>query len=178
METEFIIYACPTGPLADQLVEYFERARDQVGPNLAHAYMPHCTLTGFFHDLPETAQFYAQVLDDILTLALPARNAQFLIIDNLLLSETFHGFELSSPWLKGIVAAFAQQAVSPTRIDEVRLKDWLHLSLAYGFAPEEHEPLAKLAQEIVDGNTAVSWELRLYQRHADKSWMCHAAWPL
>ncbi|CAN5634059.1 hypothetical protein BH23CYA1_BH23CYA1_13090 [soil metagenome] len=45
---QFIFYACPTGPLAQQLATSFERTQRICGPNTAHAYMPHCTLTGFF----------------------------------------------------------------------------------------------------------------------------------
>ena len=46
---EFIVYACPVGTLAGQLDLFFARSRAECGENAAHAYPPHCTLTGFFH---------------------------------------------------------------------------------------------------------------------------------
>ena len=178
METEFIVYVCPIGPLAEQLAAYFEKSREQIGPNKAHDYMPHCTLTGFFHDQPAAASIYTHVLDDAWAAARSNQSDPDIVIKNMLLTEKFHGFELESNWLKALVVDFAERAVSSTRSDAIRLKDWLHLSFAYGFAEEQHEPLARLAEEMVDMNTAVSWELRFYQRHADKNWTCHASWPL
>ena len=45
---KLIVYACPVGELAEQLETYFSKSRLACGPNQAHQYMPHCTLTGFF----------------------------------------------------------------------------------------------------------------------------------
>ena len=78
----------------------------------------------------------------------------------------------------GLIADFARTAHSPTRRDTLRLKDWLHLSLAYAFAPEQHATLADLARALVDPWAPVSWELRFYERHEDRSWICHARWSL
>ena len=175
--TKFIVYACPVGPLARQIDAYFERTRTQIGLNTAHEYMPHITLTGFFHDQPSTALPYVQTLDTALSNTSVTDNP-LVTINELLINEQFHGLGIDAPWLKELTAVFAQNAHSPTRSDNIRLKDWLHLSLAYGFQPEQAEPLAQLAREMIDLNTAVSWELRFYQRHPDKSWTCHATWPL
>ncbi|MEO0802793.1 MAG: hypothetical protein AAFY57_11025 [Cyanobacteria bacterium J06642_2] len=48
---ELILYACPVGSLVEQLDCYFQKSLQLCGHNTAHLYMPHCTLTGFFHDV-------------------------------------------------------------------------------------------------------------------------------
>ena len=44
---ELILYATPTGPLADACDRFFA-AVESIGPTVAQTYPPHCTLTGFF----------------------------------------------------------------------------------------------------------------------------------
>jgi hypothetical protein len=173
-----IVYACPLGELANQIEQYFAASLAICGPNAAHAYMPHCTLTGFFHDDAAAIASYIKALDAALRRARPDQPAQALSIDRMELSQNFHGLLLRGSWLKGVISDFASAAHSPTRRDALRLKDWLHLSLAYNFPPEHHEPLAKLAREYVDIRTPVAWDLRFYERHGDGSWACHASWPL
>lgn len=84
----------------------------------------------------------------------------------------------SAPWLQTLTAEFVARARSRTRQGALRTKDWLHLSLAYEFRPEDSEALATLAREMVDPRADAGWELRLYERHPDRSWMCHASWPV
>jgi hypothetical protein len=176
MMTELIVYACPLGPLAEQLAAYFAAAQRACGPNTAHQYMPHCTLTGFFHDTVASAAFYAQQLDIAIANYLPDRPTPPIRIIDLLLTPDFHGLQLESLWIRQVVAEFASRAaVSATRSDTLRLKDWLHLSLAYGFEPAHHEQLAALARQYVDITASVHWELRLYERHTDSSWTQHHA---
>ena len=85
---------------------------------------------------------------------------------------------LDGPWLKALIADFARSVDSPTRRDALRLKDWLHLSLAYAFPPEQHAPLAALARELVDVTAPVAWELGFYERLEAGVWACHSRWPL
>jgi ubiquitin-associated SH3 domain-containing protein len=54
----------------------------------------------------------------------------------------------------------------------LRLKGWLHLSLAYGFDAEQGTELKQLAQQIIDLQSDVSWELRFYQKNLDQTWRC------
>lgn len=175
---EWIIYACPFGELADQIDRYYAASLAASGANAAHRYMPHCSLTGFFHDDRESAATYIEALDAALRRARPTQPHPVLVITEMMLDPKFHGLLLSSPWLQALIADFARAAHSPTRRDELRLKDWLHLSLAYAFPPDHHTRLATLAREIVDMAAPVSWELRFYERHADGGWACHARWPL
>jgi ubiquitin-associated SH3 domain-containing protein len=179
MTAKLIVYACPTGLLAQQLDAYFAAALSNCGPNAAHAYMAHCTLTGFFHDLPETIGWYAEHLTTALHQQRSTRPTPPIRITGTVFNNEFHGLLLDSPWVKQLSADFASRAAaSPTRHDPLRLKAKLHLSLAYGFALEQHKCLADLAHELVDPLATVDWELRLYQHHHDASWTLHAAWAL
>jgi hypothetical protein len=175
---KFIVYACPLGELADQIERYFEKSRDRYGPNTAHAYMPHCTLTGFFEEVSSAMPNYVQRLDRAYRLLGRSRPETVIEIKALTLRPDWHGLELDSPWLKKLMRTFACTATSPTRKDPLRLKDWLHLSLAYGFSPEQGDALADLARQQVDPTAPVAWELRFYQHNADQAWICHRCWPL
>ena len=75
-----------------------------------------------------------------------------------------------------MVERFAQIEASPTRKEDIRLKDWLHLSLAYGFESTSQEKLAVLARETIDLTVDVAWELRFYQ--LDSTWKCLQSWNL
>ncbi|MDG2026150.1 MAG: hypothetical protein P8J50_03515 [Acidimicrobiales bacterium] len=44
---ELILYATPTGPLAEELDRLFAQFAERA-PTTAQTYPPHCTLTGFF----------------------------------------------------------------------------------------------------------------------------------
>jgi hypothetical protein len=176
--TTFIVYACPVGELADQIDHYYDVSKAICGLNAAHGYMPHCSLTGFFLDNRDAVGRYIEALDAALRCARAEQPIPTLVIDGIALREDFHGLLLSGPWLKGLIADFARTVSSPTRRDALRLKDWLHLSLAYAFPPKQHALLAELARELVDVSAPVSWDLRFYERLVDGSWACHAAWRL
>lgn len=181
MLTRFILYACPTGAFADQIDHYFAQAGQTIGHNPAHDYMPHISLTGFFPDKPTTAPEYSKVLDRCFKMHLPMQPMPVVVITAVRFDERFHGLEISAPWLKTVTAAFAVQATSATRPEAIRCKEWLHLSFAYGFPAEQHEPLRQLASQLIDPNAPAGWEMRFYeQRMATEhhDWICHHRWPL
>lgn len=177
MPNSFIIYACPTGELAEQLDRYFQQTLTACGANAAHHYMPHCTLTGFFQDEETAIPLYVQALDRALSQAQSCLTP-VMTIQQLTFCPDWHGLELQSEWLKKMMTTFATFATSSTRQDALRLKDWLHLSLAYEFQPEQSELLIRLAQECINLQASVLWELRFYQRHSDHRWTCHRSWQL
>ncbi|MEM1310123.1 MAG: hypothetical protein AAF892_06960 [Cyanobacteria bacterium P01_D01_bin.71] len=170
---KLIVYACPVGELADQLDIYFSKSRVIYGPNTAHRYMPHCTLTGFFEDATSSIPKYTRALERSLKRYRRSQPTPPLEVSGMAFRDDWHGLELASDWLKKLVLDFVCTATSPTRKSPLRPKDWLHLSLAYGFVPDQAEALKTLAQEVINFAAPVEWELRFYQQNPDLSWICH-----
>ncbi len=178
MLREFIVYACPVGALAEQIETYWQQVRQTYGPNAAHHYMPHCSLTGFFHDEITALPLYITALESALSQTLSTKPQPVIQICDLEIQPEFHGLILESPWIQTLIQRFASQALSNTRVDQLRLKDRLHLSLAYDFAPQVASSLAELTQTMINPTIPVQWELRFYERHLDQGWLTHATWIL
>lgn len=175
---KLIVYACPVGELATQLETYFAKSRSLCGANTAHQYMPRCTLTGFFEDSARAIPKYTQTLERSLKRLWRSQPHPPLAVEGFSFRPDWQGLELSSDWLRKLILDFVCTATSPTRKQPLRPKDWLHLSLAYGFLPEHAEKLQHLAQEVINPQAIVRWELRFYQRNTDGSWWCHQSLPL
>jgi len=176
--TSLIVYACPVGPLATQIEDYLQQSQKHYGPNSAHAYMPHCTLTGFFCDEESEISHYTRTLTHVLCSDLLVIPSPSLTIQQMAFQPNWHGLVLEAEWLKQMIVSFAQSADSATRTEPLRLKDWLHLSLAYDFNPADASALQQMATELIDIAAPVSWELRFYQRANKNKWTCHQSWPL
>lgn len=172
---QFIIYACPVGELNTQVETYFVKSRQLCGANSAHKYMPHCTLTGFFSEDFDAIPSYLQALDTAYTSA-KDKYPLDVAIAKLHFAKDWHGLELQAEGLKQLISNFAHS--NSTRQEKLRLKDWLHLSLAYGFNPEHGEQLQNLAREIISLQAQVGWELRFYQKNPDWTWQCLKSWEL
>lgn len=178
MVTKFILYACPTGQLADQIDAYFEAVKTNFNWNPALDYMPHCSLTGFFHDNATAAQHYTLALEEILTHMRPSQPDPVMRVSGMFFDSDFHGFTLQSSWLTDLTQAFAAATGFGTRREAIRLKEWLHLSLAYRFKSDEHNALKARAQQLINPQASVGWDLRFYQRRNANQWTCHGCWPL
>ncbi|MDJ0692214.1 MAG: hypothetical protein QNJ41_27455 [Xenococcaceae cyanobacterium MO_188.B32] len=174
----FIIYACPVGELNNQLEAYFSKSLQLYGENSAHKYMPHCTLTGFFSDNCSSIPFYFEALARAYKNAKHNNLSLNIKIKQLTFNDNWHGLELQADGLKELMLDFTQIENSPTRTDKLRLKDWLHLSLAYDFDYQDGEKLKSLAEELIDLNSKVNWELRFYQKNPDWSWNCLQSWSI
>lgn len=175
---KLIVYACPTGPLAEQAAAFYRESLARFGPNSAHAYPPHITLTGFFHDDAAAIPAYVAALGAAHARAVADRPPAPVVIRELHRHDTFHGLLIDSPWLEALAADFAALAHSPSRRDPIRLKGGLHLSLAYGFRPADGPALGALAADMVQITAPVGWELRFYERQGEDGWVCHGAWGL
>lgn len=183
---KLIVYACPVGALARQIETYLLQTKEQCGPNAAHAYMPHCTLTGFFEDEAGAIDSYTEALSCILNESRDRIPTPPIQIEQLSFHANWHGLALEADWLKQMIADFAQKSVSPTRNEALRLKDWLHLSLAYEFEADDAPRLKRLANALIDVASEVSWELRFYERISTEApkpfneinWKCHSRWAL
>lgn len=178
MLKEFIVYACPVGELNNQLEKYFATTLAKCGKNAAHNYMPHCTLTGFFNDKSTAIPIYTQALDTALKKSLQTPPKKPIMIVDMEFTPDFHYLKLESTWIKKIIANFSTIAESSTRFNKLRLKDNLHLSLAYKFPSKQQQILTEIAKETINIQAQVSWKLRFYQRHTDNSWTCHQSWKL
>lgn len=171
--TDLIVYATPTGPLAEAVERYLKDSERLCGTNEAHRYPPHITLTGFFHDVPRSIPGYERALDRAVRAASPPPTP-VLYVAGLHTRGDWHGLEIRSPWLQSVAAGFAANAAasSPTRADTIRLKDWLHLSLAYEFGPAHEPALASAALASVDPRALAGWRVGLWQRDGDR-WTSH-----
>lgn len=178
MNAELILYACPQGDLAKQIEHYFAIARATLGWNPAHDYMPHCSLTGFFHDTVTAIPAYLHAIEKTLAVKRSSMPEPVIQIEDILLRSDFHGITLRSDWLLHFTEAFAAGAPSASRLDALRLKRDLHLSFAYRFPTQDHQPLATLARRTVMAHAPVWWNICFYQRREDKTWACHGQWPL
>lgn len=178
MKTSFIVYACPVGVLAEQIESYFRESQRRCEPNAAHAYMPHCTLTGFFQDEKRALPGYVYALESALNRHRNQKADTSVVVVDMVFQKGWHGLTLEAEGLKQLIKTFASLAKSSTRSEDLRLKDWLHVSLAYDFLPQHSDLLKQLAIDRVDVTVPVAWDLRLYERSAEQQWTCHGCWPL
>lgn len=178
MSSQLIVYACPTGPLADQLARYWSDSAARCGQNGAHDYMPHCSLTGFFDPHPLTIPQCWAILDRLYQSHARSRPRPVVSVEALLFRPNWHGLDVDSPWLQHLIAQFIQEATPPSNPDCIRPKDWLHLSLAYDFDIADTELLKELAETRIDPIAPVGWELRFYERSDQHQWQCYGTWEL
>ena len=174
---ELIVYACPLGELGDRLETYFHRVRQKCGPNSAHHYMPHCTLTGFFHDRGHSIPLYIEALDRAVS-STSQLSSLDIAVTGVTFKPDFHYLTVESTWLELLMQEFARQATSPTRLDALRLKDGFHLSLAYGFAPNWHHRLQAITAETLDWQAQMEWQIRFYEREKGNRWLCYRSWDV
>lgn len=182
MVTDLIVYAHPTGQLFEQLQRFAVESRELFGPNTAHSYPVHCSLTGFFHDEPTSSRFYIEILQSLLThhrgLGDGNRSNFSMGVDELRLSGTWFGLELSCPNLVALIDSFAASDRTPTRADDIRVKTWLHLSIAYGFGEQHGDALAELARRTINPTVPATWNIALWERTVGNQWQCHWSEPL
>jgi ubiquitin-associated SH3 domain-containing protein len=186
---ELIVYACPLGELAQAIDRYFAMSLAQWGANAAHRYMPHCSLTGFFQewavpespDTMQTLSIYHDVLTDLFGDA-SVRSTPTIAVKALHFRSDWYGLELESPGIKAKIQTFIQTLQIQHRhqheLAPIRPKEWLHLSLAYEFSSIAAMPLKQLAQDLINPELSIGWEVRFYQRMAGNQWHCHGHWEL
>ncbi len=175
---KFIIYACPTGELCQQIEAYYQTSQASCGQNSAHQYMPHCSLTGFFEAPISNLSIYLQALHQTHE-QMKGHNIPLSVqILGMSFQPKWQGLELKAAHLKQLIADFIQTVEQSDAEVKIRPKDWLHLSLAYGFKPEHEETLKQLAQKAINPDIPTEWELRFYQRHPNWTWTCHSSWLL
>lgn len=165
-ERELILYAWPTGPLADAAERYFSVASDRLGPTTAQTFPVHCTLTGFFRRSGSRADEVVAALDAVIH---DHGGPDDVVIDRLGVRDGWVGLELTSPGLIDLIAAAVSAVVPDEGEDALRPKEWLHVSLAYGVA--DVAPYAALAAELVDPGLPAEWEVGCWERLPDGGWV-------
>lgn len=176
--SRYIVYACPSGSLAEQLAAYFAAVPALFAENPALGYPPHCSLTGFFTDDKDMVHVHLQALDGLWHHAWARWDNRGVRVANARFEPRFHGLELESPWVRRLITDYAVLMAAPPLGRTLRLKEWLHLSYAYRFPAELDAPLRQLAARIVDPTASAEWELRFYEQRPDLTWLCHRSWPL
>jgi ubiquitin-associated SH3 domain-containing protein len=168
-----IVYACPTGKLFEQIEIYYHRSQTTCGQNLAHQYMPHCSLTGFFEAPIDEIPIYIEALNQVYQQAQQQDISLSIQILGMTFKPEWHGLELDGIGIQRLIADFIQRIEKSHLEVQLRPKNWLHLSLAYGFQSQHSQALKQLAQQYVNPQMPTAWELRFYQRHVDGGWTCH-----
>jgi len=161
---EVILYATPTGDLLAWCNDYFHIA-DQLGGTEAQKYPPHCSMTGFFHRSTSRLNEAVWALGnlDVKSVDIP--------IDSLNISldkPSWLGIEIGSESLSSIISLFSSNYKNLSDEDPIRVKEWLHLSLAYGV-----EDIGPFKEALIDMDalpSEPSWEISLWQRHRHNLW--------
>lgn len=172
MSKRYIIYACPTGNLADQLAAYFMRSRELCGPNSAHDYMPHCSLTGFFSLKQGVAARWATTVQDLLPAMLDSMPKPPVQIVDMVFRRKIHCLELHSEWLMRVTSKIISTVEVELGPMNAKKKGDLHLSLAYGFDERDAPRLQRLATDTICIESRVGWNLRCYSRDENKQFEC------
>jgi hypothetical protein len=169
---KYIIYVCPTGDLANQLSTYFTRSYEVCGPNSAHKYMPHCSLTGFFEFEDKDLDRWTTTIENVLSSMIPSMPGPPVHIMDMVFRKKIHCLELDSAWLRTLISKMISTASSHGIARNVKSKSWLHLSLAYGFREKDAHKLKHLAVDTICPRSSVEWNLRFYSRDESNQFEC------
>ena len=166
---ELIFYATPTGSMAAACEAIFGELEST--PTTAQTYPPHCTLTGFFRRRPERVAPIVATAQDFIDGFGPIESAtvQAAVGEH----SGWVGLELASPLLHKAIEGFVQATDVEPGEDALRPKDWLHLSLAYPLNPDVDYSALALQRRSALTTSSDPWELGLWERNADGSWLRH-----
>ncbi|XP_066279372.1 ubiquitin-associated and SH3 domain-containing protein B-like [Branchiostoma lanceolatum] len=162
---EYVLFACPTGPLVTQLEEYSEKTLVHCGRNGSHNSFPHVTLCSFFSVSDATVP---KVVHAVLTTAGRVRGMEVpaKVSLDFYSSSSFVGLfvdDRSAAFLRNVSQEFASEVLKTTGIEVKAHKKQLHITLAYQFNPSQQKKLEELAKDI-DTSMPAQWDLRLYSR--------------
>ncbi len=159
---DLILYATPEGDLAEQCQRFFELLRDSGRGTTAQTYPTHISLTGFFR---RTADGVDRAVADVQR-ARDVAAAGSVVVNSLMELDDWLGLDIASGWLSSIATSVADSHRLDPGDDPIRLKDWLHLSLAYGDVPAAVTiaELAELARSMISIEAEVQWSVGLWER--------------
>lgn len=167
---ELILYATPEGPLARACAAFFADLVERDRQTTAQTYPPHVTLTGFFRRRSVAVDRVVAEARRVIS-ASPRGEAD---VSNVTERPDWVGLEITSEWMLSVAAAFTDLHELEAGDDPLRLKTWLHLSLAYGDVPGGRElaEYADVARRTIDADLRASWSIGLWER-ADVGWIRH-----
>ena len=168
---ELILYATPTGALADTCAAYFSAA-SHLGPTTAQTYPPHCTLTGFFR---RDAQSMQRIIDEVRLAVGECARVSSVAVDlvELHTSPDWVGIELRSQLFLDVADRFRITHEPGEGDDPIRCKDWMHLSLAYGDGIDLTRYGGLATGLFADALTPCQWEIGLWERSRSGRWLRH-----
>ncbi|XP_072302421.1 ubiquitin-associated and SH3 domain-containing protein B [Eucyclogobius newberryi] len=161
---EYVLYLRPSGPLLQQLSQFWQQSRVTCGKNKAHNIFPHITLCQFFM-CPDAK---VEALVDTLMTTVTKWKGQIPVPLPLELysSSTFIGLFVEEQFaevLKSFAADFATEAAAKADVHIEPHKKQLHVTLAYHFQTNHLPVLEKLAKEI-DASSGCDWLAVLFSR--------------
>ncbi|KAI4502165.1 hypothetical protein M0802_002847 [Mischocyttarus mexicanus] len=157
---QYVLYACPTGALADALSKFWIES-EQLGWNGALNYIPHITLVSFFQVSDELEPEFVYALNNIINRDEPYNRVHL----EPYISENFMGLfvkDEDAEWLNKISANYVAK-LSTFQIAAKHQVKPLHLTLAYQFPSNLFQPLRTMVEKLQPA-AVDNWELRLYSR--------------
>ncbi|XP_069957026.1 ecdysteroid-phosphate phosphatase-like isoform X3 [Cherax quadricarinatus] len=188
---EYVVYLCPTGPLQEQIQNFWEESLQKCGWNGAHNLVPHITLCSFFKSGDENCEALVAALKDVVHSIMPSlptnltldkyispnymglflNDQQADILKKLAVTyvkEVAHMFEAGCYDKLEVMAACLPWCTGTTLAQEYcttgeAATKALHLTLAYQFPPSHFSCLESLV-DLVEPRAPSVWEVRLYSR--------------
>ncbi|XP_071806227.1 ubiquitin-associated and SH3 domain-containing protein B-like [Asterias amurensis] len=161
---EYVLYACPVGPLGEELDEFWTKSLQHCGRNGAHSLLPHVTLCSFFPCVDSNVEMLTAALQQAME-ELEQTAPETVTLEHYS-SANFIGLfveETHADYMRRLTAQFATGALRKAGVKVDPHKKQLHMTLAYQFNTSHHDVLEKLSKEV-SINAAARWELRLYSR--------------
>ncbi|XP_043928867.1 ubiquitin-associated and SH3 domain-containing protein A [Protopterus annectens] len=161
---EFILYLCPSGPLAESLSEFWKQSKKQGARNRAHDVFPHITLSDFFtcEDSKVEALYEALKKTGDMFLAYFPQPLSLLLHS----SSSYIGFfleESEANIIKQFAVAFAKEAVQLAECQIKPSTKQIHLTMAHKFHPLNQKLLENLAGSV-NPKLQCQWMAALYSR--------------
>lgn len=161
---EYVLYLKPSGPLLNQLSNFWQQSRLTCGKNKAHNIFPHITLCQFFMCADSKVDALCEALQAIVG-QWKGRFPSPLPLE-LYSSSNFIGLfveEKVAEVIKSFAADFATEATSKADVHVEPHKKQLHVTLAYHFQSNHHASLEKLAKGV-DISLGCDWQAVLFSR--------------
>ncbi|XP_050966638.1 ubiquitin-associated and SH3 domain-containing protein B [Labeo rohita] len=161
---EYVLYLKPSGPLLNQLSNFWQQSRITCGKNKAHNIFPHITLCQFFMCADGKVDALCEALQAVVG-QWKGRFPSPLPLE-FYSSSNFIGLfveEKVAEVIKSFAADFATEAASKADVHVEPHKKQLHVTLAYHFQSNHLASLEKLAKGV-DITLGCDWQAVLLSR--------------